>query len=481
MPDAPKARVLVIDDLDATRYILRRILARAGYEVIEASTGAEGLAAAMTLPDVILSDVNLPDMLGYEVTQRLRANAATVSIPIVQISASFTSDESHVQALQGGADTYLTQPIEPAVLLAQVKALLRLRQAESLSSLAARQWQSTFDSLSEGLALVDSRGYLLRANRALLDLLHFIPSEIEGKAIAEIFESRFSISFSDFLARSRNSPVELSTGTRWLRLTYNRLQGDPRDEGGAVLLLADITDHKKLQETLRHSERLAATGRLAHIIAHEINNPLEAMSNLLYLTQQNTPAENPAHGYVEQASEELLRISRITKQVLAYHRESKHPIPTRADELLESSLAMFRAQMLSSRIELIPDIDCSSLVAVHPGEIRQVFGNLIANSLDAIGPDGGRLRIRCNDTTDVRSGTKGVRFLFSDTGAGIPAEVYPRIFEAFYTTKNSEGSGIGLWLSAEILEKHHGSVTVRSRTTGQYKGTLFSIFLPSTS
>src|SRR5947209_11603534 len=118
MPETHKCRVLIIDDQEPTRYILRRILTRAGYEVLEAVTGAAGLDLALTLPDIILADVNLPDMLGYEVSRRLRANPATISIPIVQISASFVSDESRVQALEGGADSYLTHPIEPTVLLA---------------------------------------------------------------------------------------------------------------------------------------------------------------------------------------------------------------------------------------------------------------------------------------------------------------------------------------------------------------------------
>ncbi|MDE1162300.1 MAG: response regulator [Acidobacteriaceae bacterium] len=478
MPETSAARILIIDDQEATRYILRRILARAGYEVIEACTGAEGLEAAMAFPDVILADVKLPDMLGYEVSRRLRANPATVSIPIVQISASFTTDESRVQALEGGADTYLTQPVEPAVLLAQVSALLRLRRAESLSSLAAREWQATFDAMSEGLALVDSTGILMRANRAFLELLHFVPSEIEGRAIAEVFESRFSISFAEFLTRSASSSVELSSGTCWLRLSYDRLQGDPRNETGSVLLLADITDYKKLQETVRHSERLAATGRLAHIIAHEINNPLEALSNLLYLVQNNTPTTNPSYEFVEQASAELKRISEITKQILAYHRESKRPIPTPANELLEGTVAMFRAQMLSNRIKLLSEIRCTAMVSVHPGEIRQVFGNLISNSLDAMGTHDGHLRIRCANASDTQSGARGVRFTFSDNGAGIPPNVLPRIFEAFYTTKDLEGSGIGLWLSSEILEKHHGHMKIRTRTEGPYRGTLFSIFIP---
>lgn len=479
MASPPGGRVLIIDDQAPTRYIFRRILTHAGYEVEEAGTGAEGLERAISLPDLIIADVNLPDMLGYEVCRRLRSNPMTISIPVLQISASFISDESKVQALQGGADSYLTQPVEPTVLLAQVRALLRLRRAEAISNLSARQWQTTFDALSDGLALMDSQGTIVRVNRTLLDLLEFVPSEIEGRAISDVFDSKFEIPFCEFLAKSLSGDaLELSSGTHWFRVRYDKIKADPQNDSGSVLLVTDITDHKKLQETLKLSERLAATGRLAHIIAHEINNPLEAITNLLYLTLQGTPPEDERHEYLQLASIELMRISQITKQVLAYHRESKQPVLTNADELLNGVLAMFRAQLLVSGVELISETRCSRPLRIHPGEIRQVFSNLIANGLDAIGTEGGRLRVRCVEATDHRTQAKGVRFIFSDSGQGIPAHVYPKIFEAFYTTKNLKGSGIGLWLSAEVVGKHKGYIRVRTRTEGPYRGTLFAIFLP---
>lgn len=182
----PKARILVVEDQDTTRYVFRRILTRAGYAVEEAATGEEGLDKASRSPDLIIADVNLPDMLGYDVSRRIKANPLTASIPVLQISASFLSDESRVQALEGGADSYLIQPVEPTVLLAQVQALLRLRKAEALSHLTARQWQTTFDALSDGVALADADGLVVRVNRALLRLLRLKSSEIEDKSISEV-------------------------------------------------------------------------------------------------------------------------------------------------------------------------------------------------------------------------------------------------------------------------------------------------------
>lgn len=474
-----RGRVLVVDDREQTRYVFRRILSRAGYSVDEASTGGEGLAKALQSPDIIIADVNLPDMLGYDLCRRLKADSVTAGIPILQISASFISDESKAQALQGGADSYLIQPVEPPVLIAQVKALIRLRKAESLSSLSARQWQTTFDSLSDGLALVDGDDVLVRVNQSFLRMLGATYSEVEDQPVRKVFESAFEVPFAAFLARRHSGqPVELSLRGNWFRVSYDDIQEGTITKSGSILLLTDVTEHRKLQEMLNMSERLAATGRLAHIIAHEINNPLEAMSNLLYLTQQCRALDDTAHSYLSQAVLELQRISQITKQILAYHRESKDPLPVEADEILDGVLAMFRSRMISKGISLKKTLKCSQQLNVHPGEIRQAFGNLIANGLDAIGNSEGQLTVRCISAIDAKTGVKGIRFLFSDNGLGIPDQVQPHIFGAFFTTKEMNGSGVGLWLTSQIVAKHNGRIRVRSRTLGKYRGTLFDVFLP---
>jgi len=245
--------------------------------------------------------------------------------------------------------------------------------------------------------------------------------------------------------------------------------------------VTDITDHKKLQETLKLSERLAATGRLAHIIAHEINNPLEAMSNLLYLAAREPKSSPQIYVYIEQASAELGRISQITKQVLTYHRQSQRPEASNPTEIIASVLAMFRAQIGAMGVELITRFDPTEQINVHPGEIRQVLNNIVANSLEAMERRAGILRVRCFHARDIQSNRSGIRFLFSDNGSGISSEHMAHIFEAFYTTKKVRGSGIGLWLTAEMIKKHDGRVRVRTRTGGDYRGTLFDIFLPSSS
>ncbi len=472
-------RILIIDDQEPTRYVFRHSLSRAGFDIEEAETGSAGLEQAMSEPDLIICDVNLPDMLGYDVCRRLKSNPLTHSIPVLQISASFVSDESKVQALEGGADSYLTQPVEPTVLIAQVNALLRLRRAESIANLSARQWQTTFDSLSDGVALLSPEQVIVQTNRTFRHMLGLVPSETDGKGVADIFFSRFGVSFNEFQSKAQDGPaLEVSSGNRWFRLRENFIESDPVAESGSVLLVTEITAQKKLQETLKFNERLAATGRLAHVIAHEINNPLEAMSNLLFLAEKSSRGTSDTHGYVEQASKELLRISQITKQVLVYHRESKESAATPSDEILENVLAMYRSHIMGRKVVLDVKIRCTCQIFVRPGEIRQVFGNLISNALDAIGPNAGRLHVRCLKAVDQRTHKQGVRFLFSDSGSGIPDEMLPKIFDAFFTTKGAEGSGVGLWLCRDLVAKNGGYIGVRTRTAGPYRGTLFTIFLP---
>lgn len=475
----PKARILVVEDQDTTRYVFRRILTRAGYAVEEAATGEEGLDKASRSPDLIIADVNLPDMLGYDVSRRIKANPLTASIPVLQISASFLSDESRVQALEGGADSYLIQPVEPTVLLAQVQALLRLRKAEALSHLTARQWQTTFDALSDGVALADADGLVVRVNRALLRLLRLKSSEIEDKSISEVFQSSFGIPLSELIEAGKTGATnELPAASSWFRVRYDRIPGDQQRDAGSILLITDVTDQKKLQESLKMSERLAATGRLAHTIAHEINNPLEALANLLYIVQGDESVGAKNRYYVDQACLELERISQITKQILAYHRSSKKPVPVTANDMIDSVLTMFRAPVSTNHVRLRKRLESSRIISVQPGEMRQAFGNLIANALDAIGTGGGTLIVHCLNSTDQRTQRKGVRFVVSDSGPGIPKSAYSHIFDAFYTTKELKGSGIGLWLTSEVIARHNGRIRLRSRTTGRYRGTIFDVFLP---
>ncbi len=197
------SRVLLVDDTEQNRYVLSRILARAGLEVEQCTTGKEALERVKSCPDLVILDVKLPDLSGYEVCRRIKTDPVTRSVPVLQISASFVSNESKVQALEGGADGYLTHPIDATVLVATVKSLLRLKQAELISRQSAQQWQSTVDALPEYLVLLDTENKVVRCNRAFVELSGKTFNEVIGHDGVAILEQ--VLGSADFLTHTETS------------------------------------------------------------------------------------------------------------------------------------------------------------------------------------------------------------------------------------------------------------------------------------
>ncbi len=222
---------------------------------------------------------------------------------------------------------------------------------------------------------------------------------------------------------------------------------------------------------MRRSEQLAATGRMVATIAHEINNPLDALTNLMHLLKQNPSMDEGASELVDLAEREVRRLSNISRQTLAPHRETKFPVVTKLSELLDDVCAMYRPRLQAAKIEVEKHYEIEGEVTIFPSELRQVFTNLITNAIDAIGQKGKLSLIieRADDPLVV------VRV--RDSGCGIPQENLKSIFEPFFTTKGEQGTGIGLWVIKGIVDKLGGKVEVETSTVGQ-TGTTFSIFLP---
>ena len=474
MPEAP-AVILIVDDREENRYISTRILKNAGYAVAEAASGREALEKVLHKPALVILDVRLPDIIGYEVCRRIKANPQTATIPVLQISASFTSSESRVQALDSGADAYLTQPMEPAVLLATVRALLRLREAEALSQLSAKQWQSTFDALSEGIALIDSEWRVVRCNRALLSLFDKTYSQIEGEDVRTLLRRELNYELDE--TKLPRVATDTKRERRWFSLRVDPIR-DHEIAHGAILIVTEITDRKLAEEALRVSERLAAMGRLANSIAHEINNPLEALTNLVYLLK-TSPMDGENSKYVEMASAELERIARITKQTLAFNRNSEEPVDVALPELLDGVVTLFSPEFNRKGLHVVRRYDSGPIISAFPGELRQVFANILRNALEAT-PANGQLIVHLRPSCDWKDlSRRGVRIYIVDSGTGMSSEIRRSIFEPFFTTKELKGSGLGLWLSLGIISRHQGRIAVRSTTRAGRSGSCFSIFLPA--
>jgi signal transduction histidine kinase len=251
------------------------------------------------------------------------------------------------------------------------------------------------------------------------------------------------------------------------------------------IIALDASDRKRSEEALRRSEKLAVTGRLAASIAHEINNPLEAITNLLFLLRNSKDLPDAAKQYVTMAEYEVRRITEITQQTLRFYRQPTQPSRVTLEELLDSVLNLYQGRIHALDLRVERDYDAGLTLFCFAGEIRQVFANLVGNSIDA-SSSGGRLVIRARRSRDWNNPEQtGIRFVVADTGAGMETDVRAHIFEAFFTTKEVTGTGLGLWVSQEIILKHRGSVRVRSRiaapTTApaqKNSGTVFEIFIP---
>jgi signal transduction histidine kinase len=237
-----------------------------------------------------------------------------------------------------------------------------------------------------------------------------------------------------------------------------------------------LLQYERAQEALRRSEKLAVTGRLAASIAHEINNPLEAVTNLLYLMRTDSSPEK-LQSYLEDADRELARVTEITTQTLRFYREPNKPVETELAGVLDSVLVLYQSRLTAANVKVEHEIRLPSApVLSSPGELRQVIANIIGNAIDAM-RRGGHLCIRIS-RTKTRHGADSVRLTIADSGSGIPADLLPKIFEPFITTKGETGTGLGLWVTAEIVKKNRWKIHVRSSQRPGCSGTTFSLCMP---
>ncbi len=264
----------------------------------------------------------------------------------------------------------------------------------------------------------------------------------------------------------------------WNELTLSPI----RDRDGRVVqfvgIQADVTERVEIENALRESEKLAVAGRLAASISHEINNPLESVTNLVYLAEHSETFDE-AKVYLEQVDGELRRIKLITSQSLRFYKQSTKPQAVLLGDLVTGALEMAAARMATANVRVERRDRLHRRIVCMESEIRQVINNLVGNATDAMrAQGGGRLLLRTQESTDLASGRRGVVLTAADTGTGIPRSALREIYRAFYSTKGLQGTGLGLWIASEIVDRHHGRLFVRSRTGEQAHGTVFRLFLP---
>jgi signal transduction histidine kinase len=290
------------------------------------------------------------------------------------------------------------------------------------------------------------------------------------RSVHEVFEYGQAVQDLELATGSENDPA---AARNWIANVYP-VRTELQSVRWVGVILVETSERRRAEEALRKTEKLAATGRLAATIAHEINNPLEAITNLVYLIRKGTL--DPASAkFAELAQHELARVSEITQQMLRFYRQSTLPSEVNVGELLDSVLTIHQGRVNSLHVKVIrryaPDVN----LVCFAGEVRQLFANLIGNALDAMAPEGGRLLLRVRNVE-----SRAVCVTVADTGSGMSPAVLRRIFEPFFTTKDAIGTGLGLWVSDEIVSKHKGRIRVRSRLRGPdgVGGTVFMVFFP---
>ncbi|HSY03830.1 MAG TPA: ATP-binding protein [Acidobacteriaceae bacterium] len=337
-----------------------------------------------------------------------------------------------------------------------------------------------------GFAFFDRKYRFVRVNQFLADMNGYAFALHLGRSVSGILPPAAAAKLEHHIESvfETGEPVrnlelawesEPGRWRSWLAHLYP-VRTDPETTRWVGAILVDTTEQKRAEEALRRTEKLAAAGRLAASIAHEINNPLEAITNLLYLVRQENLTPSAAH-FAGMAAQEVARVSEITQQTLRFYRQSTLPARANVCELLESVLTLHAGRIQAVQVELDREYESDLPLFCFAGELRQLFANLVTNALDAMTPGGGRLIVRARAAQ--QDGVAGVRVSVADTGSGINAEAKRHIFEPFFTTKEATGTGLGLWVSEQIIRKHHGTVRVRSSSSGA-TGTVFSVFFPST-
>lgn len=365
------------------------------------------------------------------------------------------------------------------------------RSAEEALRVSEERFRMVADNMSQLAWTCDSFGNVNWYNQRWLDYTGLTFEEMQGWGWKHVQHPDHVDRVVQRVERSRDTgemwddtfPLRGKDGNyRWFLSRAIPI----RDESGNIVRWfgtnTDITEVRNAEEALRRSEKLAALGRLAATMAHEINNPLESVTNLLYLARKDAKLSPQSREHLMLADQELDRVAHVAKQTLGFYRDNSAPTWLDAAKVIEDLLEVYSYRLRNRDIKLEKDFDDSVKIFASGGEFRQVFSNLLINAVDAVPPGAGKIRVRMRATRDWSDSRRsGVRISVADTGCGIEAGQMQKIFEPFYTTKQDIGTGLGLWLSRSVVQKHQGRIRVRSRVQPGRSGTVFSVFWPDQS
>lgn len=486
-----KRPILYVDDTIEQRYAMRRILETAGFLVLEAGTGKEALAFLDQPLSLAVVDVKLPDISGYDLSRKLKEKRP--HLPILQVSASFSNPDLRAAGLSGRADAYIAQPVHPSELTALITRMLRTSEAEDLLRFLAMIGPHISSSLSLNETAENIRNAIIPsfANCCAIYLRGFSgqPPSFWGngdendpgrRSALEAQASEKDVRMSD--SRHLIAPLSISDigfGAISFELNPDREYtkndmipaADLANRAGLALQNCILFSAEQFTRTaLIQAEKLATAGRMSAAIAHEINNPLEALTNLLYIIEQSSESTNMIRDTASAALSELSRLAHIARRTLGFYRELRAPSIMNLSQSVLDTIELYRKRIVTNQIEIKLALEEEVPIQGIKGEIRQVISNLLVNAIEAMS-GGGKITI----TTLARNG-RAVLSL-EDNGPGIDQDIQARIFEPFFTTKQGTGTGLGLWITQSIIQKHEGKIAIASHQ-GANSGTTFSIDFP---
>ena len=497
-------RLLIVDDNVATRYALRKRLERHGYEVLEAGTGTDGLALIDSEQlDALILDVNLPDMSGFDIVRILRADARTALLPVIHVSAASIQTGDIITGLNAGADAYLIHPVDPDVLLATLRTLLRVRDTENALRESEARFREIFVNISAPIAVLDANLKVHECNRAFTQL---ILDNRDPQSLNECFADEQSAILNELRLR-------LVDGERWKGTLNMRVQGEIRETEWQIspyrtpelslVFVEDVTEHRhrershlaRLDDTtsqlqraesqLLQVQKMDALGKLTGGIAHDFNNLLTGIITSLELIQKRIADDRPekVRFYAEAALNSAMSAAALTHRLLAFARQQ--PLDTRPVDInkhvrsLEELLVRTIGERISLKLELT---NKPAIALVDPSQLESAMLNLVINARDAL-PLGGNIWVNTyaaysHGDPNLADGAY-VALSVRDDGTGIDHNVIDKVFDPFFTTKPlGQGTGLGLSTIYGFARQSGGDAHIRSVAR---RGTEVTIMLPATS
>ncbi|HET7564092.1 MAG TPA: ATP-binding protein [Gemmatimonadaceae bacterium] len=478
----PAPRVLVVDDTPGNRYAVARILRSGGMHVVEADNGRDALRLVQSIPDLVLLDIKLPDVSGYEICRAIKRNPATAFIPVMHVSATYTNDADRAYGLEAGADAYLTHPIDPGLLLATSRALLRASRAEAGFRRAALQWRTTFDAISNPIFLVDGGGVVRRCNRAAAALLNCTAEDVTGETWSKVLLD-LGLSDHEELAKSATGgnarDLEVALQGRRFTVSTDHTEDDGEDSL-VVCVWSDVTALEAARLEAEAANR--AKSDFLAVMSHELRTPLNAIVGFTELLSLGIRGPITAE---QQSDLERIRRSQRTllgliNDVLRFAKLESSSVAFEItdvplDEAVASAADFVEVQLHAKALHFVHHC-CSPSAAVRADaeKLQQILLNLLSNATKFT-PSGGTITVSCERDGDC------VLLHVSDTGPGIPAERFEAIFDPFVQgdqrlVREHQGVGLGLAISRGLARGMGGEITVDSRVG---EGSTFTVKLPA--